>query len=65
MAHEITKLAFSKGYTSQELAERWGVTPRHLSRVAANPYKMMIDAVNGLPDKKKPPKEVAKIIQQG
>lgn len=40
-----------KGWTAQELAKRWGVTPRQLSRIAAAPKQIHWDALSGIPDK--------------
>lgn len=54
-AKVITKLqaiANSKGWTFEALANRWEVSPRQMSRIAAACKQRDIDAANGLPDKK-------------
>ena len=51
----ITKLqaiANKKGWTLLEVATRWGLSERQISRVAAAGKQRDIDAVNGLPDKR-------------
>lgn len=42
-----------KGWTAQELAKRWGVTPRRISQIGNNPTQKDLDALAGLPDRKK------------
>ncbi len=49
--HQLIITAKLKGWLGVELAERWGMTPRHISRIAADPSQIHIDAVNGLPDR--------------
>jgi len=44
------KAARKKGYRLIDLAERWGITPRQMSRIAAKPTKRHIDALRGLPE---------------
>lgn len=42
----------AKGWTAQELAKRWGVSPRRISQIGAAPTQKDWDALVGLPDKK-------------
>jgi DNA-binding transcriptional regulator LsrR (DeoR family) len=49
---EIQKIANCKGWTLQEVANRWGISERQMSRVAAAAKQRDIDAANGLPHKK-------------
>ncbi len=49
--NEFTKAVKSKGWQMQEVAERWGVTPRRMSQIAKNPTQKDWDAFAGLPDK--------------
>jgi hypothetical protein len=51
MSAEFTVAAKSKGWQMQEVAERWGITPRQISRIAAAPKQIHWDALDGLPDK--------------
>lgn len=44
--------AEKKGWQLKEIAERWDVTPRQLSRVANSPKQKDLDAVTGLPKKR-------------
>ena len=39
------------GYTSDDLAERWGKTRRRINQILKDPEPMHIDAANGLPTK--------------
>ena len=50
---DFVKTLRSKGWSAQELAERWGVTPRQISNIGKNPNKMNLDALEGLPCKAK------------
>jgi transcriptional regulator len=50
---DFVKKLRAKGLTAQELAERWGITPRQISNIGKNPSVMNIDALNGLPEKPK------------
>ena len=43
----------AKGWTSKEVAKRWGITPRQMSNVSASPKVKDFDAVEGLPTKLK------------
>jgi predicted transcriptional regulator len=43
------KKAKEKGWDLQDIAERWGISVRQMSRVANNPKQKDLDAVNGLP----------------
>ena len=40
-----------KGWKLVDLAERWGVSKREMSNIAANTSEKEWDAVNGLPNK--------------
>lgn len=42
-----------KGYTLKELGCRWGLKERQMYNIQRNPSQRDIDAVNGLPRKKK------------
>ncbi|TNV16080.1 hypothetical protein FH968_19755 [Buttiauxella sp. B2] len=46
---QIQEIANSKGWTFEELAHRWEVSPRQMSRIAAAAKQRDIDAANGLP----------------
>jgi hypothetical protein len=48
--NEFTKLVKAKGWKMQDVAERWGVTPRRMSQIAKEPGQKDWDAVAGLPD---------------
>jgi hypothetical protein len=43
------KKAKEKGWDLQDIAERWGISIRQMSRVANSPKQKDLDAVNGLP----------------
>lgn len=43
------KKAKEKGWDLQDIAKRWGISIRQISRVANNPKQKDLDAVNGLP----------------
>lgn len=43
----------AKGYTKTDIQKRWGVKDRQYYYILANPKQIHIDAVNGLPRKKK------------
>jgi hypothetical protein len=51
MSADFTLAVKSKGWKMQKVAERWGVTPRQLSRIASAPKQIHWDALAGLPDK--------------
>jgi hypothetical protein len=44
------KKAKEKGWDLQDIAERWGISIRQMSRVANSPKQKDLDAVNGLPN---------------
>lgn len=46
----LQAIANSKGWTFEELAKRWEVSPRQMSRIAAAGKQRDIDAANGLPE---------------
>ena len=50
--HEFTKQLKAKGWKAKALAERWGVTPRQMTSIAAKPKRRDLDALNGLPNLK-------------
>lgn len=41
----------AKGWTAQELAIRWGISPRRVSQIGNNPTQKDWDALAGLPCK--------------
>ena len=41
----------AKGWTAQELAKRWGVSPRRISQLGKKPQQKDWDALAGLPDR--------------
>jgi len=45
------QIANRKGWTFDDIGERWGVSERQMSRVANSGNQRDIDAVNGLPNK--------------
>jgi len=45
------KRAREKGWLLEEIAKRWGISVRQMSRVANSPKQRDLDAVNGLPCK--------------
>jgi len=45
------QIANRKGWTFNDIGERWDVSERQMSRVANSGKQRDIDAVNGLPDK--------------
>lgn len=48
---EFAKVARAKCWNMNEIAERWGLTPRQLSRISATPKQVHWDALAGLPDR--------------
>ncbi|NCD13708.1 MAG: XRE family transcriptional regulator [Bacteroidia bacterium] len=55
---EFVKKLRSKGWTAQELAKRWGVSPRRISQIGNDPQQKDWDALAGLPGKKSEPKAI-------
>ena len=47
---DFVKLLRQKGWTAQKLAVRWGVSPRRISQIGANPTQKDFDALEGLPE---------------
>lgn len=47
----------AKGWTAQALAKHWGVTPRRISQIGANPKQKDWDAMEHLPVREKVKKE--------
>jgi hypothetical protein len=45
---EYVKQLRAKGWTAQELAKRWWVSPRRISQIGANPTQKDWDALAGL-----------------
>lgn len=43
--NEFTKAVKAKGWQMQEVAERWGVTPRRMSQIAKAPTQKDWDAL--------------------
>ena len=54
MTSDFTLSVKAKGWQMQEVAERWGVTPRRMSQIAKQPTQKDWDAVAGLPDRRAP-----------
>lgn len=48
----FSKEAKAKGWKMKDIAERWGVTPRQMSNIAAKPSWKDWDALDGLPNLK-------------
>ncbi len=46
---KFKKIAKEKGWLLEDIAKRWGISVRQMSRVANNPKQKDLDAVNGLP----------------
>jgi len=47
---EFHLIARKKGWRLVDIGERWGVKERQMSRIANNPTRKDLDAVEGLPD---------------
>jgi len=41
-----------KGWSAKQVAERWDILPRQLSRIAQEPKQIHLDALAGLPNVK-------------
>lgn len=50
-AVDYLRMIAVKGYTVDELAQRWDMSSRHLYRKAKNPTQRDWDSVSGLPPK--------------
>ena len=50
---EFVKALRLKGWSAQEVAERWNMLPRQLSKIGNRPKKIHLDALAGLPDRSK------------
>lgn len=48
---DFVKALNRKGWSAKNVAKRWGVLPRQISRVGKNPKQKDWDALEGLPDK--------------
>lgn len=46
---EFHQIAEAKGWLLEQIAERWDISVRQMSRVANNATRKDLDAVNGLP----------------
>jgi len=51
---DYVKKIRAKGWMAQELAKRWGVSPRRISQIGNNPSQKDWDALTGLPTKVAP-----------
>lgn len=49
----FTDKAQSLGWTMKDLAKRWGITPRQMSRIAGRPKQLHWDALRGIEEKRK------------
>lgn len=49
---EFQRIANAKGWKFEDIAKRWELSERQLSRVASAGKARDLDAVKGLPDKK-------------
>lgn len=47
---EFHLIAKERGWLLEDIADRWGISVRQMSRVANNPKQKDLDAVRGLPD---------------
>tara|TARA_R110002050_G_scaffold56985_4_gene128204 strand:- start:140 stop:313 length:174 start_codon:yes stop_codon:yes gene_type:complete len=50
-ALEFKRIAKMKGWLLEEIAARWGISVRQMSRVANTPKQRDLDAVTGLPQR--------------
>ncbi|HBC2323642.1 TPA: hypothetical protein P7K80_001913 [Vibrio cholerae] len=50
---EFQRIANERGWTFKQIAERWGLSERQLSRIAQDAKIRDLDSVKGLPIKKK------------
>jgi transcriptional regulator len=48
---EYVKTLRKKGWTAQELAKRWGVSPRRISQIGNEPTQKDWDALAGIPNR--------------
>ena len=48
--NDYTAKAKAKGWSMKAIADRWGVTPRRMSQIAADPKQKDWDALEGLPN---------------
>lgn len=49
---EFQRIANAKGWTLIEVAQRWDLSERQMSRIAKSAKQRDIDAVTGLPENK-------------
>ena len=50
--NKFTEQAKAKGWTNKAIGERWGLKPRQMSNIAAEPKQIHLDALKGLPNQK-------------
>jgi len=50
---DFVKALRQKGWSAKEVAERWCLLPRQLSRIGKSPKQIHLDALAGLPDRSK------------
>ena len=50
---DFVKALRRKGWSAKEVAGRWGLLPRQLSRIGNSPKQIHLDALAGLPDRGK------------
>lgn len=55
--HDFTRQIVKKGWEAQQAADYWGITPRHLSRIAVKPTKRDLKALEDLPSINHLPKD--------
>ena len=48
---EFVRKLREKGWSAKEVARRWGISPRRLSQIAADPSLRDLDALDGLPNR--------------
>jgi len=49
----FVKALRQKGWIAKDVAKRWGLLPRQLSRIGKRPKQIHLDALAGLPDRSK------------
>lgn len=49
VTNPFTAEAKRRGWKMQDIAKRWGITPRQMSYIAKSPSQRDWDALNGLP----------------
>lgn len=56
------KKARERGWRLEDIAARWGISVRQMSRVANNPKQRDLDAVNGLPSNRAEPQVWLRLV---